>query len=64
MNRNNKEREYFEKIHQEYGHWAHMTRVRAWVFDMQEKVLLKKEITEEEKQILKKMDSLIPSTWF
>ena len=63
MSRDKKEREYFEKIHQEYGHLVHMNRVRGWVFDMQEKFLMKNEITDEEKEILKKMNSLIPNGW-
>jgi DNA-binding CsgD family transcriptional regulator len=39
--------------------------VRHWLFDMQEKFLMNKEkLTDQEKEILRMMDSLIPKEWY
>ena len=64
MRSDQKEREYYKKVHQEYGEWTHINRVRNWLFDMQEKFLMSKKLTDQEKEILKSMNSLIPKEWF
>ena len=65
MNSSQKEREYYKKVHQEYGEWAHINRVSYWLFDMQEKFLMNKErLTDQEKEILRMMNSLIPKDWY